>query len=183
VEESARARREGARAMKRPLYLGGLILSAVGLALALTVFVSAVGGNDPSEHAPWLWRVTPFALVLFGAMYLAPGMYNMAEEAKVARALAEGREVSTAPPPHDRLARRIAVGVTALLLTVALTNFWLVVRARTGIPTPTAEQRAAAYRVSRQYTLRATSGFWLVLFGVPTVGFWVLLRESGARPS
>src|SRR5437868_1141186 len=67
--------------------------------------------------------------------------------------------------------------LNACLLGLSLVNFAVVSYSRMDTPRPDAAERAAVFRVSKQATLRVFAGFWLVLYGVPMSGFYVLMRE------
>lgn len=164
--------------MKRSAYTFGLIFSALGFALSLVLFITAWSGFDPTPSAPWIWRLHIGALGAWGLLFLLPGMFNLRPENA---AQAPDGNVETAPPPPpaiDEQARRWARWVVLGLLVVALSSFALVMRARTGVTATTESELATQYAISRLYALRMYAGAWLVLYGVPLVGFAVLRREQ-----
>lgn len=156
-------------------YTFGLTFSALGFALSLVLFVTAWCGVDPTPSAPWIWRLHIGALGAWGVLFLLPGLFTLRPETTGA-----SPDENAAPPSLpviDTRARRIARWVVLALLAAALASFAVVMHARTGVTASTEAEIAAQYAISRLYALRMYAGAWLVLYGVPLVGFTVLRRE------
>lgn len=153
-----------------------MALSAVGTAVAIVVLITTLRGADPSDASPWLWHLTAVGLVMWGLMFLLPGAFVLLQKRSAESGDAAIRAV-TAPAAKDKRARTVAHALNVLLLAIALANFAAVSKVRGDVTATTKRARVAEYAVSRRSTLRVMSGFWLVLFGVPTSAFYVIARE------
>lgn len=141
--------------MKKWLVLACTGVSAVGFGLAALVLGATLFGWDPSAHAPWIRRLREVSLVMFGLTFLLPGLHSLRHPSHVAQT-------------PLRFARIFVL----TLVAIAILNFALVMGARTDVTAASQQQRATEFPRSKLNSLRAEAGFWLVLFGVPMLGFY-----------